>query len=229
MEANTTKRAFNEIVAPLIRSGTRDDDAAAGTEDGGFKVPAFRAKVTKSAPLLCVSSMLLTLPVEDELAWLSSAGTDATGASATATTAETQPQLNSEESSLIDKLLGKKKDALDLDQDDAAGKRYFGQDSSTPKNAGDSKKEPEDITDQLVYDDEADELESYLHEKKANSKTPAAATKPPTAATPSTMHSLSSPPPAAASSASHTISAAAATEPSKDLDKKQKNKSGFKF
>lgn len=167
----------------------------------------------------------LTTAAEDDLAWLASAGTDATD-NITKPAAAVPLQLNSEESSLIAKLLGQK--AEDDDDANDTGKRYFVQDSkaSEPKV---EKKEVEDITAQLVYDDENDELESFLQEKKKN---PKPSTAPPSASSASSASpSLPSQPEAPISVSQASSSRPAPVPPGAEPkeDKKAKSKSNFKF
>lgn len=240
MDTSGAKRARLSTSACANRAGPRDDAPQGGDEDVGFKVPTLLPKPKKRT--LPALQPELTWPLAtDELAWLSSAGTDAT------TTTPVQPsttalQLNSEESSLIDKLLGKKVEG-DLDED--TSKRYFGQDVKPP--AQEKRKEAVvDATAELVYDDDADELESFLSTKKKGVRATGSAPPVSSAATAPAAASPSSgapaaPVPAAAAKASptsapHTPSAAidkaAQSREGADKDKekeKKKSKANFKF
>lgn len=208
-----------------VGTGPRDETPQ-GEEAPGFKVPSLPTKARKGThPFAFGQGGLNRRAAEDELAWLNSAGTDATGAAAPQASSSA-PSLNSEESSLIDKLLGKKV-ADDLDED--TSKRYFGQDAAKPAKE-EKRKEPEDATAELVYDDDGDELESFLSSKKkqpARAAAPAtpSAPLPPAAAAPATKAPLA----AAEVSASAAPEAASKEGADKEKDKKVKAKSSFKF
>ena len=197
-------------------AGPREDPPEGAESAADFKVPSMPSKKKRARAYL---SGNLTSSAEDELAWLNSAGTDATGDTAPAAADKLiKPQLNNEESSLIEKLLGKK---TEDDLDDSA-QRYFGQDVKANRK-DEEKKEPEDVTAELVYDDEADELESFLQSKKKHQ--PAASSS---SSLPSPFAPLAPPPPPAKVTAAAATTAAPTSEKPKDT-KEKKAKSSFKF